>query len=334
MKTLIKVGLLGLYKYSGALRVQEMLARWAGRSFLAILLFHRVTDDIPEDGLTVSAARFRRLCRMLRRRFRVVPLAEVFRMVRAGATLPRRTVAITFDDSYRDNLFAARVLAEHGLPASFFVPTDYIGTDRVFPWDRHLPRLPNLTWDDVREIARLGFEIGSHTVSHADLGAVSAEQARREIFDSKAVIEKQIGRPVRYLAYPFGDRDNFSAEWQPLLDEAGYDGGLSAYGGFVYPGMTGRILPREAVPDFRSNLNLELYLTGCLHWVYALKRKMGLQGPVWSRSAELKNGCHLDREDYLSAPSAAEADASNPNPSASPGRGACQQIDVTGPARR
>ena len=52
------------------------------------------------------------------------------------------------------------------------------------------------------------------------------DQARREIFDSKAVIEKEIGRPVRYLAYPFGDRDNFSPEWEPLLDEAGYDGCL------------------------------------------------------------------------------------------------------------
>jgi peptidoglycan/xylan/chitin deacetylase (PgdA/CDA1 family) len=297
MKQLIKAGLLSLYKYSGALRLQETLARWAGRSFMTILLFHRVTDEIPEDGMTVSAARFRRMCRMLRRRFHVVPLAEVFRIVRAGAPMPRRTVALTFDDSYRDNLFAARVLAEHGLPASFFLPTAYIGTDRVFPWDRHLPRLPNLTWDDVREMARLGFEIGSHTVSHADLGAVSATEARHEIFDSKAAIEKEIGRPVRYLAYPFGDRDNFSPEWEPLLGEAGYEGCLSAYGGFVYPGMTGWILPRHAAPDFHTNLNLEVHLTGGLQWVYALKRKLGLQGPPWSRSAELKNRCPPVPED-------------------------------------
>ena len=44
-------------------------------------------------------------------------------------------MAITFDDCYRDNLFAARVLAEHGLPATFFIPTKYVGTDQVFPWD-------------------------------------------------------------------------------------------------------------------------------------------------------------------------------------------------------
>ena len=39
---------------------------WSGRTFMTILLFHRVTDEIPEDGLTVSLCRFRQLCRMLR----------------------------------------------------------------------------------------------------------------------------------------------------------------------------------------------------------------------------------------------------------------------------
>jgi peptidoglycan/xylan/chitin deacetylase (PgdA/CDA1 family) len=309
MKTLLKTGLCGLYKYSGAMRMQEALARASGRSFMAVLLFHRVTDEIPEDGLTVSTARFRGMCRMFRRSFRVVPLAEVFRVLRAGEPFARRTIAITFDDCYRDNLFAARVLAEHGLPASFFVPSSYVGTDRVFPWDRKLPRLANLTWDDVREMARMGFEIGSHTLSHANLGDVSAEQARREIFESKAAIERQTGCLVRHLAYPFGGRDNFSEKWLPLLEAAGYEGYLSGYGGFVYPGAkwdgfenrpTPCLgLPREAVPYFDSTLNLELYLAGCLNWYYALKRKVGLQGPPWRRPPELECICQPDPEKPL-----------------------------------
>jgi peptidoglycan/xylan/chitin deacetylase (PgdA/CDA1 family) len=300
MKNLIKIGLCGLYKYSGAMRVQETLGRWAGRSFMAILLFHRVTDEVPEDGLTVSTARFRAMCRMFRHGFQVVPLAEVFRIVRHGERIPPRTLAITFDDSYRDNLFAAQILAEYQLPASFFIPTSYVGTDRVFPWDRNLPRLANLTWADLREMSRLGFEIGSHTVTHVSLGEVSPEQARREIFESKAILEDQLGRKVRYLAYPFGGPDNFSQDWEPLLDEAGYEGYLSGYGGFVYPGMTGRVLPREAVPSFQNNLNLEVHLAGCLQWLYALKRKFGLQGPPWQRSPELDGGSPASSSQRLS----------------------------------
>src|SRR6202011_2817551 len=120
MKTITKAALCALYKYSGVMHAQERLAAAAGRSCLAILLFHRVTDAVPEDGLTVSTARFRRLCRMLRNQFHVVPLGEIYRIVRGGGPMPRRTLAITFDDCYRDNLLAARELAEHGLPATFF----------------------------------------------------------------------------------------------------------------------------------------------------------------------------------------------------------------------
>jgi hypothetical protein len=95
MKTLAKSALCALYKYSGVMRAQEALARLRGQSFMTVLLLHRVTDAIPEDGLTVRTAYFRRLCRVLRRSFRVVPLAEVFRLTRSGAPIPRRTVAVS-----------------------------------------------------------------------------------------------------------------------------------------------------------------------------------------------------------------------------------------------
>jgi peptidoglycan/xylan/chitin deacetylase (PgdA/CDA1 family) len=266
--------LCAFYKYSGALFAEEMLARLRGRSFAAILLFHRVTDAVPPDGLTVGTARFRDVCRMLRRGFHVVPLAEVFRQTRSGRPLPRRTVAVTFDDCYRDNLGAARVLAEYGLPACFFLPTAYVGTERVFPWDAHLPRLDNLTWDDVREMAGLGFEIGSHSVNHPDMARIPLDEARRELVESKRTLEQRTGKTVRFFAYPFGGQEQFPTDRLPLVYEAGYEGCVSAHGGFVVPGSGDAILPREAVPYFRSALHLELFLSGGLQWVYALRRSL------------------------------------------------------------
>ncbi len=286
-KKLAKSAFCVAYLYSGAASAYEWLQRRAGRQFMTILLFHRVTDQIPEDGLTVSTGRFRAVCSLLRKSFRVVPLAEVFDVVRSGRAMPPRTVAVTFDDCYRDNLFAARVLAEHGLPASFFVPTAYVGTDHVFPWDGHLPRMANLTWDDVREMAGMGHEIGSHTANHINLGKASQNEVRKQLLESKAVLEKQLDRKVRWFAYPYGGLNDIRPDTAALVQETGYEGCLSGYGGFVYPGGDPHILPRDSSPVYQDLTNLQLHLRGCLEWFYTLKRGLGLpdgpENPVGER---------------------------------------------------
>jgi peptidoglycan/xylan/chitin deacetylase (PgdA/CDA1 family) len=276
MKSLVKSAFCGLYKYSGAMAVQERLAYWSGRRFMTVVLFHRVTDAVPEDGLTVSTDWFKGFCRLMRDRFNVVSLAQLHRMLMTGETPPMRTVAITFDDCYRDNLAAAQVLSNYRLPATFFIPTKYVGTDHVFPWDVDLAQMPNLSWQDIGEMQQMGHEIGSHTVSHPDLGALAPAKVRREMADSKKTLEDRLQRPVRWFAYPFGGPSNFRPEYLPLARELGYEACFSALSGFIQPNMRGQILPREAMPYFRSLLNLELHLSGCLDWYYRTRRRVGL----------------------------------------------------------
>jgi peptidoglycan/xylan/chitin deacetylase (PgdA/CDA1 family) len=275
-KVATKSALCALFKYSGGATLQEAYLRSTGQASMVILLFHRVTDAIPDDhALTVSPRRFRAICRMLRARFRVVPLAEIFRIVRSGQPFPLRSLAVTFDDSYGDNLEAARILAEYRLPATFFIPAAYVGTEQVYDWDRNLPvRLPNLSWDEVREISALGFDIGSHSLTHADMARLDDDQARHELVESRKILENQLGRPVRWFAYPFGEPENFRPEQMTLVREAGYEGCVSAHHGFIYRGQDYPILPREPVPYFESVLNLELYLRGCLGWFYSTKRRL------------------------------------------------------------
>jgi len=268
-----KSALATLYRCSGVAHAQEAIARVAAPPYLTVLVYHRVTDDIPPDGLTVGTQRFREMCQLLKHSFNVVPLAEIFRLTRSGEPFPRRTVAITFDDCYRDNLFAARVMAEYRLPGCFFIPTGPIGTDQVFPWDHDLKRMPNLHWQDIHEMAGLGHEIGSHTITHPNMAAIPAEQARRELFDSKKTLEDNLGRPVRWFAYPFGGLQHFRMDLLPLVYEAGYQGVVSAHGGFIYPHTPYPIVPRENPPTFRSLHHFELHLRGSLHWLRSLRQK-------------------------------------------------------------
>ena len=93
---------------------------------------------------------------------------------------------------------------------------------------------------------------------------------RQELSESKRLLEDRLGRQVHWFAYPFGRRECFPVERLPLVQEAGYEGCVSAYGGFVYKGADDRILPRECVPAY-GPLVLELRLSGCLNWLYRFR---------------------------------------------------------------
>ena len=71
------------------------------------------------------------------------------------------SLSITFDDGYLDNYeIAAPILREVGLSATFFVTTNFIGSEFVPFWDSDLPQQPGwMSWKQVRELADHGFEI-------------------------------------------------------------------------------------------------------------------------------------------------------------------------------
>ena len=94
---------------------------------LMILTYHRVIEDQDwNDPNEIDLDQFRLHVAVLARYFNVVPLADGVQMLR-DRSLPRRAVAITFDDGYRDNVTAALpVLQEFRVPATFFIATGFI----------------------------------------------------------------------------------------------------------------------------------------------------------------------------------------------------------------
>jgi peptidoglycan/xylan/chitin deacetylase (PgdA/CDA1 family) len=69
----------------------------------------------------------------------VVPLAPALRLLRSGRALPRRAVAITFDDGYQDTLdLAVPILEKLGLPATFFLVPGLL-SGAVTPWWEVVP---------------------------------------------------------------------------------------------------------------------------------------------------------------------------------------------------
>ena len=75
------------------------------------------------------------------------------------------------------------------------------------------------TWDQIREMAAAGVDIGSHTVTHPILPHVGDEQLARELTESRARLEQELGRAVTSFCYPNGDYD---ARVRNAVAHAGY----------------------------------------------------------------------------------------------------------------
>jgi peptidoglycan/xylan/chitin deacetylase (PgdA/CDA1 family) len=198
---------------------RRIYARFARAGSPLVLCYHAVTDRWP-DSLAVRPEAFEgQLQTVLRRGFRSVPASEV--VSRRG-----RLVHVTFDDAYRNVHAALPVLERLGLHATIFACSDYASDGRPLLIPELRARaagfeaeLETMDWAALRDAASRGFEIGSHTCSHAHLPQLSDAELRHELQVSRDRIADETGRPCRYLAYPFGE---FDARVGAAADAAGY----------------------------------------------------------------------------------------------------------------
>ena len=108
-----------------------------------IIAYHRVVADVAKAekesiyGLVVSASTFRRHCELLRKSFDVVSLETARHFLDGERKVVRPLAVITFDDGYLDFYQEAfPILNEFGLPATVFLPTDFIGQNKPLAHDR------------------------------------------------------------------------------------------------------------------------------------------------------------------------------------------------------
>jgi peptidoglycan/xylan/chitin deacetylase (PgdA/CDA1 family)/folate-dependent phosphoribosylglycinamide formyltransferase PurN len=214
---------------------RNWMASLRGAHPVTILFHHLVTDRPHPLGIPTEA--FHAQVRYLKRHYRIVSLRDAIEMLRRGrVTAP--TVVLTFDDGYAENHVNLRaVAADLGVPVTMFVSTAHMASRAEFAHERALgcSGFEPLSWEQVAELARAGFEFGSHTRTHFDCGSRNEAALRDEIVGSKQDLEARLGRSVEYFSFPFGLRENISAEALALARES-YPYVFSAAGGRNFAG--------------------------------------------------------------------------------------------------
>jgi peptidoglycan/xylan/chitin deacetylase (PgdA/CDA1 family) len=184
------------------------------------------SSTITDRAFTVSPEGFETHLKYFKENgYEVVLIDELIEYFDMGKPLPQKAVAITFDDGrYGQYKWAYPLLRRYGMTATFFITTDWIGRDTF------------MNWNQIKEMSENGMVIGSHSLSHVNLTTLSDETLKKELEDSKKIIEEKINpsgqsegevsRKIDYLAYPGG---NFNEHVIEFARAAGYKAGLGVY---------------------------------------------------------------------------------------------------------
>lgn len=139
------------------------------------------------------------------------------------AEVPDRVVVLTFDDASASHAaFVAPLLKKHGFGGTFFICE--------FPPDFETDKTKYMTWEQIRGLHEMGFEIANHTRTHTHVNRQTRDQLAAELqFIEDRCRSNGIPRPVSF-AYPAYATNAMSIE---LLAERGYRfgrvGGARAY---------------------------------------------------------------------------------------------------------
>lgn len=159
-----------------------------------ILLYHRIDISPIGSRYYVTPETFDGQMKLLHDwGYKTITIEMLVRAIQEGVSLPPRPIILTFDDGHLDNYTnALPILQKYGFTGVEYVVFNFIGVDHY------------MTVDQIKELAAAGWEIGSHSLNHLDLTRLEPAHQRREIVESRAMLEKTLGIPILTFAYPFG----------------------------------------------------------------------------------------------------------------------------------
>jgi peptidoglycan/xylan/chitin deacetylase (PgdA/CDA1 family) len=199
---------------------------------------------------------------------RSITLAQFHAWLCGDAPIDDKSILITFDDGYEDNLsWAAPILKRHGFSATVFVVTDFLGSDTRSVWPHADPPAQGrfLSPEQLCHWRDLGFEIGSHTLDHPLLTRLSPGDLFEQLSRSRHKLEALLGASVFALAYPGGD---FNRDVEDAAAAAGYLLGFTTIPGRNPRGSRPFALRRTEVSASDSRFVFRMKMAGHLDWLW------------------------------------------------------------------
>lgn len=257
-----------------------------------ILMYHRTARvpfvDRRVDDWNVPPQQFERHMRELRDHADPVSIDELADRLHdwrlsAVASPQRPLVCVTLDDGYASACEQALpALVRYGIPATFFVPTAYIGGCGPMPFDQwgHVNRgrvepeaWRAVSWGDLEAAVRTGLvTIGSHSHAHLEGRVCRPERLAEETGRSRELLLARLGKAhARVYAYPYGSSrlGDVPVAYEQAVRGAGYELAVTTDLGLACCAANPFRLPRVEVHQIDSPLVLRAKVHGALapYWL-------------------------------------------------------------------
>lgn len=204
--------------------------------------------SLPQD----REVGFERFVRWIAQKHDLVSYSDAVALLHGGESLSRPVACFSTDDAFRSSIRVAEILEQYGTRLCIFAPTDLVGVDSPAAieafFGTHEGVEPEvLSWDDLSRLVDRGHEVGSHTVSHCNLGESPIDVVRTELEWSRAVLIERLGQGTHF-AWPYGRSIHASPAVVDLAFEAGYVSVASATRGCHKHGNdTGGVILRDHI---------------------------------------------------------------------------------------
>ena len=186
-----------------------------------ILMYHHVALKRPQSSYYVSPETFDDQMAWLKDNgYQVISYDAFYQALANQGELPAKAAVITFDDgNLNQYINAYPILKKYGYSATFFVTIKYLDQPGF------------MTWKMLKEMSANGMTIASHTYTHRLLTKLDDNTVYQDMKNSKDILEKELGKPVVYLAYPGGD---YNTSTISMAKKAGYLSALSTRHGIIH----------------------------------------------------------------------------------------------------
>jgi peptidoglycan/xylan/chitin deacetylase (PgdA/CDA1 family) len=248
-----------------------------------VLNYHRIgtIEECRESSEVVcieSSVFTEQMDYLLEKDFYFASLDEIVRHVKGELNLPKKTVAVTFDDGFQDNFkYAYQVLSERNIKATIFINTAFVGKTLPYRDTFWQPSSATkggmlykfLSWEEIEIMNGHGIEFEPHTHTHVNLTAVSELQAEEEISISKDIIEKRLGKIARHFSYPYGI---YNDRIMKLVEKNGFDAAWAVANENIAKGLNLYNLPRKGTGGRNMTLNrFQVVISSYSMWFWKLR---------------------------------------------------------------